>query len=386
MSFTPQEQDWIDEAAQANRFAVLAPLSPKLKRNGGEWEGPCPVCGGTNRFSINDKKNVFNCRGCNPKNNIIKFVQYVNGCGFFEAVEYITGRPHPKGYTELPAAKAKREAEQAARKEKYKQEQDQRDKQEAQRVKQATERFIALYKAAAPIYGTLAQTYLAKRGIAALPTTTALRFAAALDYWHNGQKLHTGPALLAPFVNHKGVITGGHQTWIDLSQPKGKLSLIHEGNPLPAKKMVGEVMGSHLPLVGEEYPFKKFESCTTQRLYLGEGIETTLAVWLALGEDALYWAAGSLGNMSGIAQNSVPNPVQEGRYVQGDVPNFARPALALPASITHLIILQDGDSDPLMTDLAMKRAAHRYAAECRHIQVFRAPKGKDFADILQEAA
>jgi hypothetical protein len=34
-----------------------------LKPEGAERIGPCPVCGGRNRFSINIRKQVFNCRG-----------------------------------------------------------------------------------------------------------------------------------------------------------------------------------------------------------------------------------------------------------------------------------------------------------------------------------
>jgi hypothetical protein len=29
--------------------------------------GPCPRCGGTDRFSVNVKKQVFNCRRCGAK-------------------------------------------------------------------------------------------------------------------------------------------------------------------------------------------------------------------------------------------------------------------------------------------------------------------------------
>ena len=35
----------------------------ELRRNGSEWEGPCPVCGGTDRFHIN-RRGIVGCRGC----------------------------------------------------------------------------------------------------------------------------------------------------------------------------------------------------------------------------------------------------------------------------------------------------------------------------------
>ena len=36
---------------------------PDLKKAGGEHHGPCPVCGGTDRFRVNDK-GAFCRRGC----------------------------------------------------------------------------------------------------------------------------------------------------------------------------------------------------------------------------------------------------------------------------------------------------------------------------------
>ena len=36
----------------------------RLHRAGGEMVGPCPVCGGTDRFGVNLRSNVFLCRRC----------------------------------------------------------------------------------------------------------------------------------------------------------------------------------------------------------------------------------------------------------------------------------------------------------------------------------
>jgi hypothetical protein len=37
--------------------------------------GPCPLCGGRDRFSINIRKQVFNCRGCGARGTVIALVQ-----------------------------------------------------------------------------------------------------------------------------------------------------------------------------------------------------------------------------------------------------------------------------------------------------------------------
>jgi DNA primase len=53
--------------------------------------GACPNCGGHDRFSINTQKQVFLCRGCNAKGNVIALVQFLDGVAFREAVEILSG-------------------------------------------------------------------------------------------------------------------------------------------------------------------------------------------------------------------------------------------------------------------------------------------------------
>jgi phage/plasmid primase-like uncharacterized protein len=53
--------------------------------------GPCPVCGGTDRFAINVRKQVYVCRGCRVGGDVISLVQHLDGCAFAEAVEILAG-------------------------------------------------------------------------------------------------------------------------------------------------------------------------------------------------------------------------------------------------------------------------------------------------------
>src|SRR4029077_6448966 len=62
-----------------------------LRGRGSERCGPCPVCGGTDRFSVNPKKQVWNCRGCATGGDVIALVEHLDGCGFMEAVEMLVG-------------------------------------------------------------------------------------------------------------------------------------------------------------------------------------------------------------------------------------------------------------------------------------------------------
>jgi putative DNA primase/helicase len=68
-----------------------------IKLNGTkDRSGPCPLCGGEDRFSINVKKGVWNCRGCGVGGDVIKLVEHLDGVSFLEACEKLAGEPPPK--------------------------------------------------------------------------------------------------------------------------------------------------------------------------------------------------------------------------------------------------------------------------------------------------
>jgi Protein of unknown function (DUF3631)/CHC2 zinc finger len=88
-------EDWVARAKSV-------PIEREIERRGIvlrgriEREGPCPVCGGTDRFSINTAKQVFNCRGCSVGGDIIALVAHLDGCDFNQAVEMLAGESMPK--------------------------------------------------------------------------------------------------------------------------------------------------------------------------------------------------------------------------------------------------------------------------------------------------
>jgi phage/plasmid primase-like uncharacterized protein len=73
----------------------------KLKPQGSERVGRCPVCGGHDRFSINIRKQVFNCRGA-VGGDVIALVQHLDGCDFITAITTLTGNDPRK---QTPPAK-----------------------------------------------------------------------------------------------------------------------------------------------------------------------------------------------------------------------------------------------------------------------------------------
>ena len=83
----------IDRANAVSLADIADERGLVLKKSGADRVGPCPHCGGTDRFSINDSKQVFNCRGCDDGKGrgAISFVMWLDGCGFREVVETLIG-------------------------------------------------------------------------------------------------------------------------------------------------------------------------------------------------------------------------------------------------------------------------------------------------------
>ena len=81
-----------DVLALAERDTTMHKVTPN------EYAGPCPSCGGTDRFRVHTEKGWF-CRRCHndPWQDVIEYVQHYRGLEFKAACEYLNG-------TELPEA------------------------------------------------------------------------------------------------------------------------------------------------------------------------------------------------------------------------------------------------------------------------------------------
>jgi putative DNA primase/helicase len=87
---------WIDRARQIPIEEVIAQRGIQLKGRGAERSGPCPVCGGDDRFSINTAKGLWNCRGCGRGGDPIDLERHIGGVGFLQACENLAKEPPPK--------------------------------------------------------------------------------------------------------------------------------------------------------------------------------------------------------------------------------------------------------------------------------------------------
>lgn len=117
-----------DEATDRARRSDILDVAKRhvaLKRIGvNEWAGPCPVCGGKDRFSVNTRKQLFNCRGCGAKGDVIALAQHASGATFAQAVAAVNGdaladiRPRtspPRNPDPDPSEGAKRNSQLALR-------------------------------------------------------------------------------------------------------------------------------------------------------------------------------------------------------------------------------------------------------------------------------
>lgn len=282
------------------------PLSKGVDR-----AGPCPVCGGSDRFAIHIEKNAFLCRQCGISGGgVIDLVMKTENVEFVRACEIITGQSASAPIDPASAAEFARQAERDRIKR----------KDDAERYREAAR--ADAYKLWETVEDPTPQgsvvAYMLLRGLGGGRIDfldpnwfrgTHIRSLAKHPYYHEGKPIHAGPAMPACIRAPDGSFAGVHQTWIDIVQEKGKVILPFgpKGKVLPAKKVRGLKKGGavrlHTP--ASWLAAARGEARTSPgplRLVMGEGIETTLTPFVhAFEEDTAYWAGVDLGNMSGKA-------------------------------------------------------------------------------------
>jgi hypothetical protein len=363
----------IAEAKQKGMDAVLAALDiTNLKRDGPERIGPCPRCGGDDRFGVNVRKGQFLCRRCDGKGDEIALVMFVLGLDFRAALDWICG----------PVQEIS-DDERRARAQRDQQNRDRKDREEAEFRKRAIGEARKIWRAGLAAANSPVRDYLALRGItpALLPDMPrCLRFAPDLPFMVAGKPgewlcAHRGPAMLAVIQGSGGGGTGVHRTWFDLAAPQGKVRLTHPltGEAEGRKKSWGSKKGGAIRLIHG----------TTPVLVMGEGIETTLTAAVAgVWPGAHFWAGIDLGNMSGRRESG------KGLKYAG-LPDLDDPeAFVPPPWVRTLIYVQDGDSDPRDTRAKLEAGLRRAMMRVPGLkgQIAPCPDGKDLNDVLLEGA
>jgi putative DNA primase/helicase len=236
----------------------------KLRRAGAELIGPCPLCGGVDRFGVNVRKQIWNCRQCGVGGDIIKFVQHVDGCDFSVAIDTLVGST-ARATPRAKPAPVQRD-----------------DDDDERRVSSAS----WLWSQRNPITeGTPPALYLCKRGYTgSIPAT--LGYLSARNPYPAAMIAAFGmadepePGILAP----PRTVTGIHLT-----------RLTGDGDKQPntagnAKVMLGTCKGT--PIV--------ISPPNDLGMAVTEGIEDAFSVYQATGLGV--WAAGAAGFMPALAQ------------------------------------------------------------------------------------
>lgn len=374
--FDPEFEAWVQRARDVKIEEVASMAGARLRKAGAEMVGPCPRCQGKDRFSINLKEQVFNCRGAGGGDGIA-LVMHTQGVEFVEACEFINGDPPPRADKSAPPRPVDDRIERERAEER---ENDQRAKDEADAKAKAKKAMTAasIFEGAKPIAGTLADAYLRGRKLAySYEAVADLRFAPALEYRgyadpdaRDETPLGVFPCMVAAMRNAAGEIVGIHRTYLDSRKPE-KLKTPGDSGRNLAKKMFGQ---KGLIRLGPARPI----------MAIGEGIETTLA-WGTLApiaEDFCLAAAGDLGNMAGGWTGTIEHPSNPRRSIPNAIPDPDRPGMAVPEDARELILLGDGDSDPANTRAHILTALRRHVAAGRIVSVHMAPKGKDWNDVL----
>ncbi len=237
------------DAARRTPLETIAEMHGlKLRRSGAERVGACPRCGGQDRFGINVRKQLFNCRQCGAKGDAIALEQHVTGCSFREAIERLSGERISHASPSRTEARSRPIA--------IVQGNDAGDDR--------TATALALWGAGVDPRGTLVESYLASRRLELGEDVASdvLRWNARLG------------AMIALFRNIE----------TDAPQAVSRTYLDREGRKLE-RKFLGPVGGAAIKLDGD--------ANVLGGLHIGEGIETALAA-RQLGLRPC-WALGSKG-------------------------------------------------------------------------------------------
>jgi putative DNA primase/helicase len=232
---------------------------------------PCPICGGNDRFTYDNKRGRGDwvCRKCNngsPKAaDGLELICKVAGITFFELMVELEGGTLAQARTRaahmpVGAAKPKRKAD-------------------AQWV---SAKLNSSWDRALPLSGSdLASRYLQARvpGLSVQPSP-ALRLGM-LDYWHEKKVIGQWPGILARFTLPDGRLGTLHRTFLERSRPAKASIISDDGEILDAKlndlslnKLNGGAVRLMDPINGE--------------IGVAEGLETAYAARMQFGVPVWY--------------------------------------------------------------------------------------------------
>lgn len=302
--------------------AILAQLgipeeSLRLKK-----AGPCPACGGEDRYTFDNRKGRgdFFCRGCGA-GDAFELLERVHRWTFAEARRHVlrvAGLAEDRRETRAAAAP---NASCAVTTEKAS-------------VAMPTDRVRALARSTCAVADCPdAVAYLESRGLWPLPAGCTLRAHVGMDYWHERQRLGRFPGLVAEVRDIGGELATVHATYLSSGQ-----KLVDQ----EPRKLLS-------PLTGREGCAVRLMPATDV-LGIAEGIETALSA--AMLDGVPLWAALNTALLAKFEP---------------------------PAGVTLLRIFADRDEAGL---IAAGRLMERLQGRVRFELRVPPPPHKDFNDLL----
>lgn len=268
---------WKEDAESVDLLTAAKQFKAVLKKAGQEWTGPCPVCGGNDRFSINPGKAKWNCRGHGGGSSVISMVMHIGNLSFLEACEELTGEPPPNGKARPLSAEER--AERDRRRQEAEAAQRQREADERAYQENTLAAAQRIWSEVTPIAGSLAETYLHNFGLPTPPMgwPECLGFHPALPYPGRGRM----PALVARVDDVAGNITG---IWREFISPDGRKADVDL-----QKLGLGPVSGGAVRLGGQG-----------ARIGVAEGVRTALGAWALIGFEYPVWSCLSTSGLTGF--------------------------------------------------------------------------------------
>jgi hypothetical protein len=249
----------IARARAADIADIATRVGARLKRvTSTEWAGPCPACGGVDRFSINMKRRVFNCRGFGG-GDVIAMVEHALGLNFIGVVEFITGEERHVQRREPPP----------------------RPVLAVDDDKRRIERAREIWRASVDPRGTVVEDYLVGRRLELSDDTAnrAIRFHPSLAWRERDGD---------PVIRVQAMIAAMRNIESDEIVAVSCRRLTPDGHKLGKPKFRGAAAGAAIKLDPDE--------AVTHGLHVGEGVESCMSA-RQLGLRPT-WALGSTSNIA----------------------------------------------------------------------------------------
>ena len=263
----------IEQAREADILALAERLGSNLKRAGArEYIGPCPVCGGRDRFGVNINKQVWNCRGCGKGGDAIGLARHAGGATFAEAVAALSGET-PTGVKFAPCQRDPGD--------------DRGD------VRRRRETACWLWAQREPLAGSIAETYLrTARGYGGpLPATLGF-LKPSKDY---------APSLIAAFAMPEEAEPGVLRAPLAVDAAQ-LIALKPDGSGKASVEIQKRTIGSP-----KGVPIVVAPANDLLAISIHEGIEDALSAHVATGLGA--WASGGASFLPHLA-DAVPSYVE----------------------------------------------------------------------------